>query len=106
SGDVNGTQSLAFAVGNSSGSSSYTFDLASLSPGTYYAYVCPTGVADTSASCKYSPGRFDVNGIPTITVTAPSPEGSSDDFATVQLNNAWDFDALTDIDYYQNIATL
>ena len=53
-------------------SSPYTFDIASLSPGTYYVMVCPTGVAEGSGSCKYSPGRFDVNGIPTITVTSPS----------------------------------
>ena len=101
SGDSNGTASLAFSV-----SSPYTFDVASLSPGTYYAYICPTGSAEGSASCRYSSGRFDVNGIPTVTVTAPTEEGSTDDFATVQLNNAWDFDATTDIDYYQNIASL
>ena len=100
------TSSLAFGVGNSSGSSSYTFDVASLSPGTYFAYICPTGVAETSTSCRHSTGSFAVNGIPTIAVTAPSPEGSSDDFATVQLNNAWDFDALTDIDIHQNLSAL
>jgi hypothetical protein len=84
--------------------SPYTFDIATLSPGSYYAMVCPTGVAEGSTSCLYSPGRFDVNAIPTVTVTAPSEEGSADDFATVQLNNAWDFDALSDIDFSQNIA--
>jgi hypothetical protein len=86
--------------------SPYTFDIASLSPGSYHVMVCPTGVAEGSTSCRYSPGRFDVNAIPTITVTAPTEEGSPDDFATVQLNNAWDFDAVTDIDFHQNIAAL
>lgn len=87
-------------------SSPYAFDFSSLSPGIYYAMVCPTGVAEGSSSCRYSAGSFHVNATPTITVTAPSEEGSADDFATVQLNNAWDFDALSDIDFSQNLAAL
>jgi hypothetical protein len=87
-------------------SSPYTFDPSGLSPGTYFVLVCTTGTTPSTANCRHSPGSYVVNGIPTVTVTAPSPEGSSDDFATVQLNNAWDFDALTDIDFQQNNASL
>ncbi|HUQ70663.1 MAG TPA: hypothetical protein VM165_14130, partial [Planctomycetaceae bacterium] len=87
--------------------SGYAFDPSGLSPGTYRVLVCPAGTATPATpACKYSAGSYIVNGIPTIDVTAPSPEGSTDDFATVQLNNAWDFDTLNDIDFKQNIAAL
>ena len=39
-----------------------------------------------------------VNAAPTLTLTTPSEEGSSDDFATTQLGNPWDMDALSDVE--------
>ena len=39
-------------------------------------------------------------------VTSPSEEGSSDDFATAQLNNAWDMNATTDVDYSYGLTGL
>lgn len=87
-------------------SSGYSFDPSGLSPGTYFVMVCTARSTPSAANCKHAPGSYVVNGIPTITVTSPSPEGSSDDFATVQLNDAWDFDTTADIDFHQNIASL
>jgi hypothetical protein len=82
--------------------SSFSFDPAGLAPGTYYAKVCNAGSTPTSSSsCRYS-SAFVVNDIPVLTFTSPSPDGSSDDFATTVLGNAWDMNALTDLDYYVN----
>lgn len=83
------------------GGSSYTFDPSGLAPGTYYVEACNTGTAPTSSSCRYS-SSFTVNDIPMLTFTSPSPEGSSDDFATTVLGNPWNMDELIDIDYYIN----
>lgn len=82
-------------------SSSFTFDPAGLAPGTYYAKVCSAGASPTSGLCRYS-SSFVVNDIPVLTFTSPSPEGSSDDFATTVLGDAWDMNALSDIDYHLN----
>ncbi len=85
--------------------SGYKFDMGALAGGSYYVQICPAFTPAGSASCKNT-ATFNVNGIPTVTVTAPTTEGSTDDFATVQLNNAWDFNSLTDIDFPQNIQNL
>jgi len=88
------------------GSGSYSFPAGALAPGTYFAEVCPAGAAPTSGSCIYSPGSFKVNDIPTLTFLSPSPDGSSDDFATTVLGNPWDMNSLSDLDYFANIAGL
>ncbi len=36
-------------------------------------------------------------------MTSPSDEGSADDFATVHLNNPWDFTSMSDIDHLLNV---
>ena len=42
----------------------------------------------------------------TLTFTSPSPEGSSDDFATAQLGNPWDMDSVADVDATVNVTGL
>ena len=82
-------------------SGSFTFDPAGLAPGDYYVAACSAGTSPLSG-CSYTSSSFRVNDIPVLTFTSPSPEGSSDDFATTVLGNAWDMNALTDLDYYVN----
>ncbi|MGH9662825.1 MAG: hypothetical protein ACRD9L_00200, partial [Bryobacteraceae bacterium] len=91
-------QIAAGATGNS-----FQFYAGGLPKGTYYIAIRPAG---TTGSPAYSPGAWLVNDIPTLVFTKPDPEGSSDDFATVQLNDAWDMNALTDIDYTVNVSGL
>lgn len=62
------------------------------------------GTGATPTTC--STGFFRVAGVPTMSFTSPSEEGSSDDFATMQLNNPWDFDSLGDVDFYRHITGL
>jgi hypothetical protein len=80
---------------------SHTFNLGALPPGTYYIAMRP---ANTSGALVYSTTTYTINQPPLVTVTAPSPEGSSDDFATVQMNNPWDMASLADIDRTHNIS--
>jgi len=47
-------------------------------------------------ACATTPVR--VVDAPSLTFTSPRPEGSTDDYATTQLGNAWDFRSLSDID--------
>ena len=84
-------------------SGAYNFHVAALPAGTYYAVVVPLNQTPTALNARYSPGAWTVNGIPTLQFTAPSAEGSADDFATSQLGDAWDFDKLTDIDSMVNV---
>src|SRR4029079_2643179 len=86
--------------------SNYSFPMSALEGGQYFVRICPTGANELTAPGCTNTGRIDVNTIPTVKVTAPTEEGSADDFATVQLNNAWAFDALSDVDFSQNIASL
>ena len=79
-------------------SSPYAFPPSALPPGDYFVEVCPAGTAPTLASCGYSAGKYHVSSQPTITFDSPSPEGSTDDFATLQLNDAWDMASLNDVD--------
>jgi hypothetical protein len=72
----------------------YTIPVGSLAPGEYYIQVCHSRTTD----CAVTPWRYRVNAAPTLTFTNPSPEGSNDDFATIQLNDPWDFTSLSDID--------
>ena len=80
--------------GLASSSGTYTLPVGSLAPGDYYVQVCTAG----TSACTASSWRYRVNAEPTLAFTNPHPEGSTDDFATIQLNNAWDFTALNDID--------
>ena len=89
-------------------SGSYSFQPGALAAGDYYVQICPTGADPTGSNsgCKYSPGYYRVNDIPTVTFTSPSPEGSGDDFATVQLNQAWDMTSTAQVDYAVNVSGL
>ena len=86
------------ATGVSGGS--YTFNVGGLPAGTYYVAIRPTA----GGAAAYSTGAWTVNDIPTLTFTSPNPEGSSDDFATTQLGNAWDMNATSDVDLSLNVA--
>ena len=74
--------------------SGYNFYAGGLAPGSYR--VIAKRVSD--GAFFPSSTAYVVNGAPTLTVTAPSEEGSPDDFATTQLGNPWDMDALSDVD--------
>ena len=86
----------AVAAGNT-----YTFYAGALAPGTYRV------VAKRRSDGFEAPsgGTIVVNGAPTLTVTSPSEEGSADDFATTQLGNPWDMNALTDVERYDGISS-
>jgi len=73
----------------------YNFYPGGLPAGTYKVAIRPTGSSGTPA---YSPGAYQVAGIPRVAFTSPSPEGSADDFATVQLGDPWDMTSMLDID--------
>ena len=101
--DTNFANGYVGQIAGSATGNSYQFYVGGLPKGTYYVAIRPAGSTSTPA---YSPGAWMVNDIPTLVFTSPSPEGSADDFATVQLNNAWDMNALSDIDYTINAAGL
>ena len=69
-------------------------------PGTFRVLARPAG---STGSFTQSASAYVVNDIPLLTITAPSDEGSADDFATTQLGNAWDMNATTDIAVSFNI---
>jgi hypothetical protein len=103
---ADGFQGLMFKQDNSSSrvkaaSGSYSFQPGALAPGTYYVAVCPAARTAPTSGCTYTQSPFVVNDVPTLTFTAPSPEGG-EDFATAVLGNAWDMTALSDIDFYRN----
>ncbi len=93
--DTNLGNGVAGQIAHNASGTTFQFYAGGLQAGTYYPVVCP---ANSSTGCSYATGAWIVGGTPTLTFTAPNPEGSTDDFATVQLNNPWDFDALTDAD--------
>ena len=101
--DRNAANGVLGKVGRNVNGSSYDLFAGALAPGTYYVGVCESG---NPSAMAYAAGAITVNGRPTIQVTNPSPEGSSDDFASVQLNNAWDMDSLDDIDFSRNLSYL
>jgi hypothetical protein len=97
-----------FAVVAYSATTGYQFPIQMLPPGTYYvglrtAFTGNSASAASTVSC--SAGTFTVQSYPSLTMTSPNVEGSTDDFATAQLGDAWDFDALTDFDYGVNVNT-
>jgi len=93
---------LGRIAGNVSGSS-YSFYAGGLPYGSYYVGIRASGTSD---QLVYSPGYYLVNDIPVMEFVSPSEEGSSDDFATTQLNNAWDMDSINDIDYSRGVENM
>jgi hypothetical protein len=91
------------STGNSDGcantGSGYNFYAGGLAPGSYR--VIARRVSD--GAIFPSSNAYVVNAAPTLTVTSPSEEGSSDDYATAQLGNPWDMNATTDVDQFFNV---
>jgi hypothetical protein len=50
-----------------------------------------------------SSGTWVVNDAPTLKFTSPSEEGSDDDFASTILGNAWDMNAVSDVDFLSGV---
>lgn len=77
---------------------SYQLYVGGLEPGVYYV-----GIKHTSGgTLVYGNGYYRVNDIPTLMFTSPSQEGGND-FATMELGNAWDMNATSDLDGYANL---
>jgi hypothetical protein len=101
-GTTNGNESLLAAnvasnsasAGCSTSGSGYNFYAGALAPGNYQVLARPAG--GTGAFTR-SGSAYQVNDIPTLTITSPSEEGSTDDFATAQLGNPWDMNSTSDI---------
>ena len=92
-----GNGTLGKVAANVSGTS-YKLYVGGLEPGIYYV-----GVKHTSGGAlKYGSGYYRVNDIPTLKFINPSEEGGND-FATVELGNAWDMNAASDLDGYANL---
>ena len=86
---------LGLAAENVSGGS-FSLYVGALAPGEYRVAMRASG---TGNALVYAPGSYRVNDLPLLSFTSPSPEGSGDDFATVQLADPWDMDKLADVDY-------
>ena len=99
-GNSNANLTLGVLATSVSGTS-FTFNLGTLPPGTYYVAMRPAG---SSGALVYSTTAYTVNTPPLVTVTSPSPDGSADDFATTQLNNPWDMNSLIDVDRTNNVS--
>jgi hypothetical protein len=93
-----GNGTLGIVAANISGSS-YQLYAGALAPGTYYIGVKPA----SGGALVYGSGYYRVNDIPVMQFTSPSQEGG-DDFATVELGNAWDMNAVSDLDKYTNLS--
>ena len=100
SGNSNADLTLGLLASSVSGTS-HAFNLGALPPGTYYVAMRPAG---SSGAFTYSASAYTVNAPPLVTVTSPHPEGSSDDFATTQLNNPWDMASISDIERTHNVS--
>jgi hypothetical protein len=81
---------------------SFAFQPGALPPGNYYVGIRAAG---STTALRYSSGYYQVEGVPTLQFTSPSPEGSSDDFATTQLGNGWDMDSVADVDFIANVSS-
>jgi hypothetical protein len=81
---------------------SFAFQPGALPAGDYYVGIRAAG---STTALKYSSGYYHVEGVPTVTFTSPSPEGSGDDFATTQLGNAWDMNNVSDVDRTYNVSS-
>ena len=105
-GNTTATTLLAQSVANSTASngcaalaSGYNFYAGGLAAGSYKVIARRTSDGATFASAS----TYVVNDAPTLTFISPSAEGSTDDFATTQLANAWDMDATTDVEQASNV---
>jgi hypothetical protein len=81
------------------GNNSYSLNVGALEPGNYYVAIQST----SGGSFAYSSGFYQVNAPATINILAPSEEGSTDDFATSQLNDPWDMASASDIEQTVNV---
>jgi hypothetical protein len=81
------------SAGCSAGGQGYNLYAGAFAPGTYFVLARPAG----GGTLTRSGSAYQVNEAPTMTLTSPSEEGSSDDFATSHLGNAWDMNALSDV---------
>jgi hypothetical protein len=82
------------------GPSTYKYYAGALPAGTYYVAVSNS---TSPTSTNYGVTPWVVNGTPTLTFTSPNEEGSSDDFATTFLSNAWDMNAVNDFDLLTHV---
>lgn len=98
--DANWANGYIGQIASKASGNSLQFYVGGLAPGTYRVAIRPAGATSTPS---YSSGSYQVSGTPRLTFTSPSPEGSADDFATVQLNNPWDMDSLADVDATPNV---
>ncbi len=98
--DTNSSNGFLGQIARATSGNSFAFYVGGLPQGTYYVVICPAGAA---ASYSYASGSWQIQDIPLLSFTSPSPEGSSDDFATTQLSNPWDMNAASDIDTTRNI---
>jgi hypothetical protein len=96
-----GVTSGGASAGCSPGGSGYSYYAGALPAGTYHVVVVNSGFPPTDAN--YSSTPWVVNETPTLTFTSPSEEGSDDDFATTQLGNPWDMNALSDVDFFAGV---
>ncbi|MCM3881618.1 MAG: GPI anchored serine-threonine rich family protein [Vicinamibacterales bacterium] len=91
---ANGNSAGCLVSGSGAG---YNFYAGALAPGSYQVLARAAG---TSGAFTRPGTAYLVNATPTMSFTLPSDEGSADDFATAQLGNAWDMNALSDVDDY------
>ncbi len=107
-GATNGNESLLAAGVNGNTASGgcgasgagYNFFAGALAPGSYFVLARPAG---SGSGLTRSASAYQVNAIPLLSLTSPSDEGSSDDFATTFLSNPWDMNALNDVDVFFNV---
>jgi hypothetical protein len=93
--DANAANGTLGQIARSASGGSFPFYVGGIAPGDYYVAMRQAGTAN---ALVYSPGIYRVLALPTLVLTSPSEEGSSDDFATVQLGNPWDMNATSDVD--------
>jgi hypothetical protein len=101
--DTNFSNGYVGQIATDVSGNSYQFYVGGLPAGTYYVAIRPFG---SSATPTYSPGSWTVNDIPTLVFTAPSPQGSNDDFATTQMNAPWNSSSVNEIEYSVNVTGL
>ena len=98
--DTNPANGLLAQIARSATGNSFSFYVGGLPQGAYHVAISPAGAA---GPYSYAQGSWQIQDIPLLSFTSPSPEGSSDDFATTQLGNPWDMDAMSDIDSFMNV---
>ncbi|MCP4221268.1 MAG: hypothetical protein GY765_41965 [bacterium] len=97
--DTNEANGTLGVIAKDVSGSSYSFNVGALAGGNYYV-----GVKDSGGSLSYAGGYYTVNDQPYMTFTSPSSEGGND-FADVELNNAWNMNATSDLDSYGNLSS-